>query len=192
MVDITLCGAQSGEARGRSVEAVLIPIVRSGGARPRTTLCISSQVGCAQNCQFCFTGRMGLQGNLSTAQMIEQVLPSWHPSPYISISRCVSLFLDHVGLRLLSCHFMACRAAGWSMHWMGLMRILALVSLRRLLRPVCSSKLYFAFPHDFHPCHVVCVHAPPACSVDWLRSPATAAVLDVTPCCTIRAYCSVP
>lgn len=31
------------------------------------------QVGCAMNCQFCRTGRMGLSGNLSTAQIVEQV-----------------------------------------------------------------------------------------------------------------------
>ena len=55
------------------MEAVIIPVSRPNSSRPRTTLCISSQVGCAQNCQFCFTGRMGLQGNLSTAQIVEQV-----------------------------------------------------------------------------------------------------------------------
>lgn len=31
------------------------------------------QVGCAMNCQFCYTGRMGLLGNLTTAQIVEQV-----------------------------------------------------------------------------------------------------------------------
>ena len=31
------------------------------------------QVGCAMNCQFCLTGRMGLMANLSTAQIVEQV-----------------------------------------------------------------------------------------------------------------------
>ena len=31
------------------------------------------QVGCAMNCQFCLTGRMGLRGNLTTAQIVEQV-----------------------------------------------------------------------------------------------------------------------
>lgn len=36
---------------------------------------ISLQVGCAMNCQFCLTGRMGLLANLSTAQIVEQVLP---------------------------------------------------------------------------------------------------------------------
>lgn len=35
------------------------------------SLCL--QVGCAMNCQFCYTGRMGLSGNLSTAQIVEQV-----------------------------------------------------------------------------------------------------------------------
>ena len=52
---------QAGEGTGLDVESVLIPVVRSQGQRQRTTLCISSQVGCAMNCQFCFTGRMGLK-----------------------------------------------------------------------------------------------------------------------------------
>jgi hypothetical protein len=52
------------------VEAVMIP-APSG----RLTVCISSQVGCAMNCQFCFTGRMGLRGNLTTEQIVEQVCP---------------------------------------------------------------------------------------------------------------------
>ena len=33
------------------VETVLIPIVREQGQKPRITLCVSSQVGCAMNCQ---------------------------------------------------------------------------------------------------------------------------------------------
>ncbi|MCA9713793.1 MAG: 23S rRNA (adenine(2503)-C(2))-methyltransferase RlmN [Myxococcales bacterium] len=53
---------------GARVEAVLIP-----GAR-RTTICISSQVGCAMNCQFCLTAKMGLRGNLATAELIAQVV----------------------------------------------------------------------------------------------------------------------
>ena len=52
---------QTGEGAGFDVETVLMPVMRSQGRRPRTTLCISSQVGCAMNCQFCFTGRMGLK-----------------------------------------------------------------------------------------------------------------------------------
>ena len=66
---------QEGEGAGAAVEAVLIPIVRGGGARPRTTLCVSSQVGCGMNCQFCFTGRLGLRAQLSAAQIVEQARP---------------------------------------------------------------------------------------------------------------------
>lgn len=58
---------------GASVEAVLIPMFHRQGSRKHLTLCVSSQVGCAMNCQFCYTGRMGLSGNLSTAQIVEQV-----------------------------------------------------------------------------------------------------------------------
>lgn len=43
------------------IETVLIPVAPHGKQRPRTTLCVSSQVGCAMNCQFCYTGRMGLR-----------------------------------------------------------------------------------------------------------------------------------
>jgi 23S rRNA (adenine2503-C2)-methyltransferase len=39
----------------------------------RTTLCISSQAGCGMNCPFCATGQGGLDRNLSTGEIIEQV-----------------------------------------------------------------------------------------------------------------------
>uniref|UniRef100_A0A7S3XAV9 Radical SAM core domain-containing protein n=1 Tax=Picocystis salinarum TaxID=88271 RepID=A0A7S3XAV9_9CHLO len=64
-------GADSNDApeHERSVvEAVLIPTPK------RTTLCVSSQVGCAMKCQFCRTGQMGLQQNLDTAQIVEQLV----------------------------------------------------------------------------------------------------------------------
>lgn len=40
----------------------------------RVTFCISSQVGCALDCQFCATGKMGFLRNLSSGEIIEQVL----------------------------------------------------------------------------------------------------------------------
>lgn len=52
---------------GALVEAVLIP----GPAR--TTLCISSQVGCARACTFCETGRLGLERQLSAGEIVDQV-----------------------------------------------------------------------------------------------------------------------
>lgn len=50
-----------GQEVAGAIETVLIPVVREGSLKARTTLCVSSQVGCAMNCQFCFTGRMGLR-----------------------------------------------------------------------------------------------------------------------------------
>lgn len=39
----------------------------------RATLCISSQAGCGMNCPFCATGQNGLDRNLSTAEIVDQV-----------------------------------------------------------------------------------------------------------------------
>ncbi|MCT2584701.1 23S rRNA (adenine(2503)-C(2))-methyltransferase RlmN [Actinophytocola gossypii] len=39
----------------------------------RTTLCVSSQAGCGMACPFCATGQGGLQRNLSTAEIVDQV-----------------------------------------------------------------------------------------------------------------------
>lgn len=53
---------------GARVEAVLIPEER------RNTLCVSTQVGCPLTCSFCATGALGFTRNLSTAEIIDQVL----------------------------------------------------------------------------------------------------------------------
>lgn len=55
-------------APGRDVESVVIP------DRDRATLCVSSQAGCKMNCSFCMTGRQGWHGDLTAAQIINQVL----------------------------------------------------------------------------------------------------------------------
>jgi 23S rRNA (adenine2503-C2)-methyltransferase len=56
-------------ADGLLLEAVLLRV-----ASGRTSLCISSQVGCAANCAFCATGKMGLLRNLTAAEMLDQVV----------------------------------------------------------------------------------------------------------------------
>ena len=40
----------------------------------RVTVCVSSQAGCGMNCPFCATGQAGLTRNLSTAEIVEQVV----------------------------------------------------------------------------------------------------------------------
>ena len=54
-------------ADGRHVEAVFIPDT------PALTFCISSQAGCAMDCAFCLTGRMGFQRNLTAGEIVGQV-----------------------------------------------------------------------------------------------------------------------
>jgi 23S rRNA (adenine2503-C2)-methyltransferase len=56
----------------RTVEAVLMPEERAAGKRD--TICISSQVGCPVNCQFCLTALMGLERNLTAGEIVGQVL----------------------------------------------------------------------------------------------------------------------
>ena len=53
---------------GARIEAVLIPEER------RVTLCVSTQVGCPLTCSFCATGALGFTRNLSTAEIVDQVL----------------------------------------------------------------------------------------------------------------------
>jgi 23S rRNA (adenine2503-C2)-methyltransferase len=58
---------------GAETESVILPMVGKTG-RQRTTLCVSSQVGCAMGCTFCATGTMGRTRNLTTAEIVAQ----WH------------------------------------------------------------------------------------------------------------------
>lgn len=53
---------------GRALEAVLMRY------QVRRTACISTQIGCGMGCVFCATGQMGLKGQLSSGQIVEQVL----------------------------------------------------------------------------------------------------------------------
>ena len=53
---------------GHAVESVLIPI------EGRNTVCISSQVGCAMACEFCLTGTFKLTRNLTTAEIVNQIM----------------------------------------------------------------------------------------------------------------------
>lgn len=52
---------------------------------PRATLCVSSQVGCAMGCRFCATGTMGLLGNLTSGEMLEQLVLASRVEPIRNI-----------------------------------------------------------------------------------------------------------
>jgi 23S rRNA (adenine2503-C2)-methyltransferase len=98
------------------IEAVLLPF------RKRYTLCLSTQVGCAMNCQFCFTGTMGLKRHLAAEEIIGQYTAAFnflkeqnldHKKPNIvfmgqgeplhnaqEVERALHIFTDTGGLSL--------------------------------------------------------------------------------------------
>ncbi len=55
-------------SNGKFIEAAYIP------DRDRATLCVSSQVGCKMGCLFCMTGKQGFQGNLSSNEILNQII----------------------------------------------------------------------------------------------------------------------
>lgn len=57
---------------GKTIESVLIPFLNE-----KYSICISSQVGCAMNCSFCFTGTQGLTRHLKTSEIIGQFLSAY-------------------------------------------------------------------------------------------------------------------
>ncbi len=63
-------------ADGRFIECVLIPASPAlyGSRSDRHTLCVSSQVGCAYDCKFCASGLAGFTRNLTSGEIVEQVL----------------------------------------------------------------------------------------------------------------------
>jgi 23S rRNA (adenine2503-C2)-methyltransferase len=61
-------GEQRGTAKPASVEAVWMP------SENRQTICISTQAGCAVDCQFCMTAQLGLIRNLTAGEIVGQIL----------------------------------------------------------------------------------------------------------------------
>ncbi|CAM3230586.1 putative dual-specificity RNA methyltransferase RlmN [Stackebrandtia soli] len=70
---------------GSLVESVLM------GYPGRATVCVSSQAGCGMACPFCATGQAGLTRNMSTAEIVEQVVRAAHQSEQSGLGR-----LSHV------------------------------------------------------------------------------------------------
>ncbi len=63
---------------GRCVETVLlIDGKRSHGDLLRRTLCISTQAGCAMDCRFCATAKIGFDRNLTGGEIVDQVNVVW-------------------------------------------------------------------------------------------------------------------
>ena len=58
---------------GHHIETVMIP------ANGRFSVCVSTQIGCAQNCAFCRTAKMGFTRNLEAGEILEEILTvNWY------------------------------------------------------------------------------------------------------------------
>ncbi len=101
---------------GTKVESVAVPFHK------KYTLCLSSQVGCAMGCKFCFTGTQGLTRNLKSEEILGQYLFVWrhlqergdHPSSpnivfmgqgeplhnFEGLKKSIEMFLSYPGLSL--------------------------------------------------------------------------------------------
>jgi len=71
-------------ADGQRIESVLMRYPARGRAATRTTICISSQAGCAVGCPFCATGQAGFGRQLSAGEIVDQVL-HWHREPWSAL-----------------------------------------------------------------------------------------------------------
>jgi 23S rRNA (adenine2503-C2)-methyltransferase len=65
-------------ADGILIETVLMQYAASGGRSRRSTVCVSTQAGCAMGCVFCATGQMGFERNLRAEEVLAQVLAVQH------------------------------------------------------------------------------------------------------------------
>ena len=92
IVDSHVIGADGGMtakavhelADGQRIESVLMRYASRGAMAERTTICISSQAGCAVNCPFCATGQAGFGRQLTPGEIVDQVL-HWHRPPWTAL-----------------------------------------------------------------------------------------------------------
>jgi 23S rRNA (adenine2503-C2)-methyltransferase len=71
-------------ADGQRIESVLMRYPGRGAGPGRTTVCISSQAGCAVGCPFCATGQAGFGRQLTPGEIVDQVL-HWHRDPWLAL-----------------------------------------------------------------------------------------------------------
>jgi len=60
--------------RCKTIETVVMHYDATTRSRARTTICVSSQVGCPIGCSFCATGKSGFDRNLTEAEIVDQFL----------------------------------------------------------------------------------------------------------------------
>lgn len=128
---------------GHFVEAVYIP------EEDRATLCVSCQVGCKMGCRFCVTGQQGFHGNLSAAEILNQIfsIPEFYRLTNI-VYMGMGEPMDNLDNVLRSTEVLtASWGLGWSPHRITVSSVGIVPGLRRFL--------------DVSQCHVaVSLHNP--------------------------------
>ena len=125
------------------VETVFIP------DHDRATLCVSCQVGCKMNCLFCQTGKQGWQGNLTTADILNQIIA------LPEVERLTNIVFMGQGEPMdnLDAVLGACRVltADWGFAWSPKRITVSSVGVRGKLKRFL----------DESPCHVaISMHSP--------------------------------
>ncbi|MBN1396716.1 MAG: 23S rRNA (adenine(2503)-C(2))-methyltransferase RlmN [Bacteroidetes bacterium] len=105
-----------------AIESVLIPSIKNkDGKDKRLTLCISTQVGCPLDCKFCATGAMGFIRNLTSGEIVDQVIQVQRTTPkritnivymgmgepflnYDNVMKSIDIINDDRGLNIGSRH----------------------------------------------------------------------------------------
>lgn len=70
---LALPAPASGTPSFATLPGATLPGASDSSAYRRATICVSSQIGCAVNCQFCLTARLGVQRNLTAGEIAGQV-----------------------------------------------------------------------------------------------------------------------
>ena len=131
------------EESGLFVETVFIP------DHDRATLCVSCQVGCKMNCLFCQTGKQGWHGNLTAADILNQIyaLPEVNQLTNI-VFMGQGEPMDNLDAVLRVCEIMT---ADWGWQWSPKRITVSSVGVRGKLKRFL----------DESPCHVaISMHSP--------------------------------
>ena len=67
-------GAEESDPEQDAADDVMAAAQKGTGARLRATICVSSQIGCAVNCQFCLTAKLGIERHLTAGEIAGQVV----------------------------------------------------------------------------------------------------------------------
>jgi len=129
------------------IEAAYIP------DDPRATLCVSSQAGCRRGCRFCMTGKQGLQADLTSGEILNQIygIPEWD-----SLTNLVLMGmgepLDNTGEVLKALEIITSeKGMGWSPRRITLSTVGILEGLERFIRESechLALSLHNPFPEE--------------------------------------------